>query len=307
MQARAAELEARLAGNKATAPELVELGRLYLQAEQPLKAAEMGFRARKLDREYAGSYNLLGAIYVAARQPGKAREMFTQAVKVAPRAVAPRQNLARFEISQGQGKAALMQLKVALRLDPTSGQTWMLTGEAQRLYHLDTSAGDSFQRALRLDPSLVEAYVQQGLWELDFDHYTNAIAPLEQAYGHGDRSPITLSGLALALLAGTGTPAATDRAETLLAELGSVELPAAWFARGLLALKRGHPAEGRDQFLKVLNANPRNERAQYALGDAYRALGDLENMRKALARHDQLVKERQRAQLQARQKPKRRG
>jgi tetratricopeptide (TPR) repeat protein len=108
------------------------------------------------------------------------------------------------------------------------------------------------------------------------------------------RTPQVLCCLALALVAGPADDASAARAEQLLKEAGNPEVPPAWFADGLLRQRKKDHSGAQAAFRKVLAANARNERAQYALAMAYRDAGDRPAAQTAMARHDQFVKTRQR-------------
>jgi Tfp pilus assembly protein PilF len=272
---------------------MVVLGREYLKRGQPLRAAELAFRARKAQPDLPEAHDLLAVLYLAGGDLPKARSAFEAAVRVAPQALAPRLNLARFEIDQGNTKIALQQAQAAIDIDRHSAEAWLLAGKVQRLAHSDGSSRSSFVRAISLDPNLAEAHFELGALSLDFDNYAEAVAPLDHAYRLGLRTPECLSCLALALVAGPGDEASAARAERLLTEAGSPENPAAWFAQGLLLQRKKQFEAAQKSFEKVLRVNPRNERAQFARAMCYRDAGNLDAAQQAMLRHDQLVKRRQ--------------
>jgi Tfp pilus assembly protein PilF len=280
----------------ATPEERVQLGELRLRAGDVLQAGELALSARKADPSLPQAHNLLGVIYTQVGQPDKARGHFLTAVKVAPKQLAPRLSLARFELEQRRPKDALRQLEEALKIDPKNGELWLLAGRVQRALHSDSNAETSFRKAITLDPDLGEAYFELGTVELDFDHYKEAVPHFEKAYGLGLRTPQLLSCYALALAAGPADDASFARAEQLLTEAGRPEAPPSWFAQGLVLQRKKELPGAIQAFQKVLKVNPRNERAQYALAMTYRDKKDLAAAQKAFARHDQLVRERQRKQ-----------
>jgi Flp pilus assembly protein TadD len=187
---------------------------------------------------------------------------------------------------------ALQQLQAALRITENDPQVWLAIGRAQRLRGSHIAAADSFNRALKLQPDLVEAHVDLGILHADFDRHVEAKRSLEEAYRLGDRSPVTLSYLALVLLLSPNADAA--RAEQLLKEAGEPAIPPALFARGLLLRAKGAHAEAEQAFKQVLAADPRHERAQFALAETLRQAGDRDGAARAMKRHHQLVTERQR-------------
>jgi Tfp pilus assembly protein PilF len=286
-------LERRVRDGRASAAETVQLGEVYLQRGEPLRAAEMAFRARKADPNLAAAHHLLGTLYLAGGDPAKARASFREAVRVAPEALGPRLSLARFEVDQRNVPAALEQAQAAVKIDRNSAEAWLLAGKIQRLAHSDSSSRASFQRAITLDPNLAEAQFELGVLALDFDNYAEAVAPLDRAYQLGLRTPQSLCCLALALVAGPGDEASAARAEQLLTEAGRPENPAAWFAQGLLLQRKKQFSAAQESFEKVLRVNPRNERAQFARAMCYRDAGNLDAAQQAMLRHDQLVKRRQ--------------
>lgn len=306
----ASSLEGRLQrvhSGRATPQETVQLGHELLLRNEPLKAAEMAFRARKAAPELPEAHHLLGVLYTAGGELPKAQAAFEEAVRVAPNALTPRLSLARFYVDQGNGPEALVHAQAAVNIDRNSGEAWLLAGRIQRLMESDGSAGPSFRRAISLDANLAEAHRELGTLLLDFDNYAEAVEPLERAYQLGDHSPATLALLALALTAGAGDEASFTRAEKLLQEAGQPDFPPAWLAQGLIHQRKREFEPARAAFRKVLAANARNERAQYALAMSYRDAGDLEPAKKEMRRHDELVRRRQRLkqlQQQAEAQPK---
>ncbi len=288
-----ATAQRRLEAGTASPAEIVALGEKFLQRGELLKAAEMGFRARKADPRLPAPHLLLATLYTQSQEPEKARASYQDAVRVAPELLVPRLNLARFELEQRNGPAALEHAQAAVNIDRNSAEAWLLAGRIQRLFKSDGTSASSYRRAITLNPELAEAHLELGVLSLDFDKYSEAVAPLERAYELGLRTPQLMSCLALALVAGPGGDDAATRAEQLLKEAGRPEMPASWFAQGLLHHRSRDLPRACETFERVLRANPRNERAQYALAMAYRDAGRKTLAQKAIRRHDLLVRRRQ--------------
>ena len=273
---------------------LVAEGEELLAAGDVIQATERAYRARQADRRFAGAYNLLGVIYAQTRQPKEARANFSKAVAFGPKLSQPRVNLGRLELQESRPLEAEKQFTAATKLAPQDPEIWLLLARAQRMRQNRAAAGESFRRVLALDPKQAEAHAGLGLLDLDVDHYIPARDHLEQAVRLGDESPLTRCCLALALVAGQGTEADLQRAAQLLDEAKHPEMPPGWYAEGMLAQRKRDFTTARAAFQKLLNVEPRNERAWFALADAYRGAGDKTNAEYALRRHHELLTQRQR-------------
>lgn len=291
-------LEWRLERGWVSAREMVETGERFAAQGELVRATEMGYRARKKDPSYWPAPNLLGLLYARTHQPVRAREFFEQAVAAAPDEPTPRVNLARLLLDQNQVGPALGHLRAVVDRHPDNAQAWSLIGTAWQAQGALVSAREAFRKAVNADPSLTSAEVALGQLELSFDHYERARTHLETAYRQGERSPDALCLLAVALVSDSPEPANVDRAERLLHEAGDPEAVPAWFARGFIARERGRYPDAKAAFQRILAKDPTNERAEYALAEVLRRMGDAQGAKAAFARHHQLVRAReaQRAQ-----------
>ncbi|MGV3724080.1 MAG: tetratricopeptide repeat protein [Actinomycetota bacterium] len=288
---RFTELQRRAEGQRATPAEKVELAELYLARKEPLKAAENAFAARKEAPGIAGADNILGIVYSEAGDVEKARSAFNRAISVAPSATAPKLNLAKLEISAGYPQRALELLSEAAKQEPESAQLWLLTGTAQNQLQRLHLAAESYRRAIKLNPRLSEPHAVLGRMHLDFNRYREALKHLEEAYRLGDHSPITCVYLALALATTGGD---LIRAAKLLDEAERPQIPPAWYVEGVIFQKQGKLPEAQAAFEKVLRAEPRQERAQYALAECLRLRGNVKRAALELERYQRMVTERQR-------------
>lgn len=259
-----------------------------------LEAADRGFHARALDPGSASASNLLGVIYAETGQPVEARKEFKRAVAEAPSLAAPRINLARLLLQQNEVLPAEDQLVTALKIQPNDVSAWLLLARAQRTRQDRSSASDSFRHALAINPNQAEAHAGLGLLDMDVDHYTAALEHLEAAVRLGDPSPLTRCCLALTLLMGRGSDSDARRAAQLLDEAKHPQIPPSWYAEGLLAKRNRDFGSAAAAFRRLLEVEPRNERAWFALSEAYRGAGKTSEARSALRRHHELLVRRQR-------------
>jgi len=273
---------------------LVAEGEELLAAGDVIQATEMAYRARQADRNFAGAYNLLGVIYAQTQQPKEARVNFSRAVALGPKLPQPMVNLGRLELQESHPLEAEKLFTAATALAPRDPEIWLLLARAQRMRENRAAAAESFRKVLTLDPKQAQAHAGLGLLDLDIDHYIPAREHLEEAVRLGDQTPLTRCCLALALVAGRGTDADLKRAAQLLDEAQHPEMPPAWYVEGILAQRKRDFATARTSFQKLLGVEPRNERAWFALADAYRGAGDKTNADYALRRHHELLLQRQR-------------
>jgi tetratricopeptide (TPR) repeat protein len=81
-------------------------------------------------------------------------------------------------IRQGQPKAAVEKLRVAVQLLPTNALAWNQLGLAYHLAQMPQPAAQAYQRALMLDPNLAVANYNLGCLQLEQNHLPGAIASL---------------------------------------------------------------------------------------------------------------------------------
>ncbi|MGO9814338.1 MAG: protein kinase domain-containing protein [Isosphaeraceae bacterium] len=120
----------------------------------------------------------------------------------------------------------------------------------------------SYDRALELDPDLVEARVDRALVELELDRTEEALADLRTAVAAGRREPGVLSALG-ETLARLGR---RDEAEAMFRDLltSHPDNVVARVARGMTRLDRDPPG-ARQDFTDALDKDPRNALAHYGM------------------------------------------
>ena len=120
----------------------------------------------------------------------------------------------------------------------------------------------SYDRAIELDPDLVEARVDRALVELELDRIEEALADLRTAVAAGRREPVVLYALGEAL-ARLGR---RDEADAMFRELltSHPDNVGARVARGMTRLNRDPPG-ARQDFTAALNKDPRNALAHYGM------------------------------------------
>jgi len=290
---RERSLEERVRRHRATPAEMVQLGEKHLLRGEALRAAELAFEARKAAPELVTAHNLLGAVYGQAGETDKAQVCFERAVALAPELLQPRLNLARMALDRQDGLKALGYLQPVQKLHGEDATLWLLTGRAYRVLERSATAHHAFRKAVELDPTLAGAHVELGLLHIAFDRPALAVPPLEEALRLGDRSPENRGRLALALTTGPATPADMERARKLLAEGGGPVTSFGWLAQGLVLHHQGDYPGARRELSRVLEVDPNQERALFAVAETYRAQGDRTGTLRAMQRFQKVVKERQ--------------
>ena len=120
----------------------------------------------------------------------------------------------------------------------------------------------SYDRALELDPDLVEARVDRALVELELDRTEEALADLRTAVAAGRREPGVLSALGETL----SRLGRRDEAEAMFRDLltSHPDNVVVRVARGMTRLDRDPPG-ARQDFTDALDKDPRNALAHYGM------------------------------------------
>jgi tetratricopeptide (TPR) repeat protein/predicted Ser/Thr protein kinase len=189
-------------------------------------------------------------------QPEQALADARQAVEFAPRSVPARQTLAEVLVSLGKSGEATQAFARALRIAPDDAalylrraQTLSTLAEAQstrtRARELHQSALADLDRALELDPTLLEARLERGILRTGLLHTEGGLADLDEVIQR-------------------------DR-----------ELPRAWHTRARLRTQLGNLRGALDDMQRVLDLSPRSAEAlvdraliHLARSDSARAVQD---------------------------------
>jgi tetratricopeptide (TPR) repeat protein len=139
------------------APDLVEahyqLGRIYLQTDEPEKAYQSFLRAANLDSSHADAHVKAGTLLLVAGDYREARALAERALKASPESADAHILLGNALAGLDNPSRALHQIEQAIHLDPTYAPAWTALGALQ------------FQGAVDLDPKSADARVALANYE----------------------------------------------------------------------------------------------------------------------------------------------
>jgi Flp pilus assembly protein TadD len=108
-------------------------------------------------REDAASWFGLGQLAQQLRDPRLAADYYREAVRAAPRAVEPREQLGLMLVLAGDVEGAVAELEAAATVDPSDATVRLNLAAAYASLGRDAEARIQAQEALRLDPDYSKA------------------------------------------------------------------------------------------------------------------------------------------------------
>jgi len=207
----------------------------------------------------------------------RARGVFEEALKRDNRLAWAEYMIGKIAWLQGRTAAALPHVKRATELDPRSDQAWYGLAVCYIQLNRFEEGAAALRQAIRRNEAsaryhtaLGEVLVYRGETDEGRKHYERAYQ-LNPNYG-----PICALMGNFYLKKESG-PDALDRAEELLlkaTELYTYHPESIYFDLGQLYVRKGRYKKAVDALLTSIRLDPRDERAYYALANAYRRLGD---------------------------------
>ena len=172
----------------------------------------------------------------------------------------------------GLAKAAVAQ---ALRLDPDSAEALVAQGRIRQLYDRDWAGAEaSLQRALELNPSLMEGHLAYAHLLVSLGRFDEGLRQVSEARALDPLSPLVNSLFAGFLTAARQTEAARKQVQRAL-DLR----PDFWIAlsvRGGLAMDRGDVRTALADFDRAAEGSNRTSQILAILGAAHASAGDRE-------------------------------
>ena len=222
------------------------LGVLLEDARDDKAAVESLATAVKLDPKLIDAYLALGSAYLRLEDRRSAFLAFNEAARLDPNSASAWFNLGVMYYLDGKHDTAVDALRKARSLRPDDPGIQFRLGMAEMNQGSMRDAKLSFNAALKLDPSLDEAWLNQANACTVLGDYEEAEAALERA----------------------------------------LELRPGWSdalnGRGVLARARDRSDEALDWFTQALAADPNNARVRLNLGSLHEARGD---KRRAIAEY----------------------
>jgi Tfp pilus assembly protein PilF len=173
--------ETQLAVSPANAPLHDDVALLYLELEQPLKAAEHFSAAVQLRPKSAAALSNLGTALEAAGRPNEAAARYAEAVALDPLYAPARVNLGNIGMVQGRIDDAAAQFREAIRLQPENAEAHNNLGRLLFAQGRQRDAIAQLTEALRLRPAYVAAHFNLAQALLRNDDGAGAVSHLRGA------------------------------------------------------------------------------------------------------------------------------
>ena len=154
---------------------------LYLQLQQPQKAAEYVSKAQELAPGNQFTLYYRGRVAAATGDTARAARSYSIAVQKSPAFAEARRELAGTLVNLKQYAEAGEQVKIVLKQMPSDGMVWYYKGELYLADQKPDSALWSFRKALTFADSLQNAQYRAGMLLYAQGDNAGAIAHLEKA------------------------------------------------------------------------------------------------------------------------------
>jgi tetratricopeptide (TPR) repeat protein len=253
------------------------LGKNYYLERRFTEARDNYAEAARLNPQWARAQLGLGLSRYELGEVAEARDAFKQTLKLDERSAWAEYMLGKIAWSRGDANAALAHVRRATELDPRSDQAWYGLGVCyveQRRYN---DAIEAFRKAVaRHDTSaqnhtaLGELLVYRGKTDEGHAHYERALQ-LNPNYGP------TCALLGEFLLENVPGPDSLSRAEELLQRATKLKAPRpaeVYSNLGQLYVQKTEYTKAVEALQESVRINPLDERALYALSNAYRRMGN---------------------------------
>ena len=255
-------------GGHATTALFDERSRYYAALGEADRSERDRIRAEETAPTTCHDWTLLGTARLAAGDPPGAEEALRQALRLDTASFWSWFILGHCHYAQGRFLEAAGDFSVCSARGPGFAWTHFNRGLALARAGRLLDAKDAYDRALRLEPDLVEAIVDRALVELELNQLDGALSDLTRAVelGRKDLGVLAARGETLARL-GRRAEAERDFA-TLLAR--NPDDPVVRVARGMTRVAT-NPEGARSDFERVLAQDPRHAAANYGLALLIRA------------------------------------
>lgn len=242
----------------------LDLG-LVLELREELEGAEAAYRrALALDAEFPEALNNLGLLLLDSERSAEAVTLLRRAVELRPGYAEATLNLGLALEDEGDLAGALEAYRSAARLSPSDPYPRVSAGLLLAAQGDDTAARTELQRARSLAQGDAGTLLQIGSALRQLSDFPGAVQALRDAVEANDGvlSPTLAGELALAQL---GSSDAAGARATIDAAIATTPDDATLhFLAGRLAIERGDDAAARAALRRMLELEPRGERADSA-------------------------------------------
>lgn len=230
------------------------------------KAREAAEKALAIDDHLAEAHASLGFVrFLYERDWGAAEKELRRAIALNPGYPTGHQFYADYLKAMGRFDQALVEMRLALELDPVSMAVNTGFGHVLYLARDFDAAIEQYAKALQVDPTFGPAHLWFGRPYLQKGMYAEAIAEIQQAVASSGGSTISLAVLAHAYASAGRTTEARKILEQLLERSRTRYLPSYWIAlvftglgdvgQAVAWLERAY--EERSSWLVWINVEPR--------------------------------------------------
>jgi tetratricopeptide (TPR) repeat protein len=233
-------------------------------------------------------YRGLGELYLHEKQFEKAKQTFLKGLNVNPASLELLLSLGNLLVMMDDAPLAVKYLKKAVELAPNDAEAHYLLGEAyERNRHLNAALKENLI-ALRLNPSLTEAYGRVGLYNIKLTRYKEARTYLQKAIELNPHESHYYWAMGDAYFFDVTEPKRYDKAIELYQKALSLNPnnTNALFSIGMALSRRGRKEDLRraipylERFAQIIPEGPEEIQPYYLLSEAYRRLGDQKQAQK---------------------------
>lgn len=258
-------IEALSAKGAATLPLYRKLTVVLFQQQKMAEAAQWAETGLKKHPKDFDLWNVLGAARRRMRQFPEALDALNRAQKLQPKSLAPVINRVNVYHDQGDGAAALPLAMRLVREAPGNANYQRLVGVSYRFLGEIEKAIARFDTALRLNPKLVEAWLDRISIETGIQRHDKALEIVERAIEALPEEPRVLETKAIQLR----RAGRYDAAEAYLLGLLEENPDNAWahYQMGRTVADRNRK-RGNDHFRRAVELQPGNAQFAFSLAES---------------------------------------
>jgi tetratricopeptide (TPR) repeat protein len=230
--------------------------------------------------ETAPIYALLSSVYEKGNHIENAIPAMRLAIQRDPQSETYRFSYGMLLISALAPDAAVIRLKEALELFPTSSRLWLALGIAHFKAGRNDEAAKSLNKSIELDSKYAPAFVYLGMTHVETGDYKTALANYEKALTLNPKLGIVDFLISDVMMKQADSDYVTIESHLVKAVKSDPKFAPARLALGKLYLRKSQLTEAATEFEKVIALEPKVAEAYYQLGLTYRRLkrGDEANV-----------------------------
>ncbi len=210
----------------ASAPLLVELGRIYEAQNRLARAESVTREALVLDAELVEAHVRMGEIYFRLGWPKSAMESFHTAQALAPEMTLPKVRIVGGLVEQNKVGEAEDECLKFIATDAENPDLWLALGQVFEKQDKLREAFTTYGQVLTLDPNESEAYARQGRLFCRFGQYDAGRMACEKALALDETNILAHAYMGIACSNLGDSEIARKHAQ--IAESGGMNMTAVW-------------------------------------------------------------------------------